>query len=313
MNILFAIMGLALLLFGGNLVVRGALGLSHRFGISPLLVGIVVIGFGTSLPEVAVCIRAALAGSSDLATGNIIGSNIANTLLILGLAALIYPVALNTRNRGRDTIALVTITMAFAWVGFSQGQIDWWHGLIMIILLLGYIALAANQRSEAFAVEGDAPAIQAIGAGMITLFLIVGFAAILGGSELLVSGSVGLAEQLGIPNEIIGLTVIAIGTSLPEMATTFTAAWQRNTQLCFGNVIGSNLFNISGIAGLTALVAPLPISDDLLAIDLPILVATTLMLSVMMLWGRPIGRMTGFLLAAGYAAFIGMRVLSIVP
>ncbi|MCY4261582.1 MAG: sodium:calcium antiporter, partial [Rhodobacteraceae bacterium] len=197
--------------------------------------------------------------------------------------------------------------------GFSQGQIDWWHGLIMIILLLGYIALAANQRSEAFAVEGDAPAIQAIGAGMITLFLIVGFAAILGGSELLVSGSVGLAEQLGIPNEIIGLTVIAIGTSLPEMATTFTAAWQRNTQLCFGNVIGSNLFNISGIAGLTALVAPLPISDDLLAIDLPILVATTLMLSVMMLWGRPIGRMTGFLLAAGYAAFIGMRVLSIVP
>ncbi len=305
MNILLAAIGLALLLLGGNFVVRGALGLSHRLQISPLLVGIVIIGFGTSLPEVAVSIQAALEGSPGLAIGNVIGSNIANTLLILGFASLIFPVAVNTRHRSRDITALITITLMFAGIGFALGQIEWWYGIVMITVLLGYISLAACQGAETLAADGDGRVQEVVSPLMIGLSLMIGFVAILGGAELLVAGAAGLSRQLGIPDEVIGLTVIAIGTSLPEMATTFAAAWQRKTQLCFGNVIGSNLFNISGIAGLTALVSPLPFSQDLLDFDLRILVVTTILLALIMLRGKPISRGLGLFLALAYGLYLG--------
>jgi len=305
MNILFAAIGLALLLLGGNFVVRGALGLSHRLQISPLLVGIVIIGFGTSLPEVAVSIQAALEGSPGLAIGNVIGSNIANTLLILGFASLIFPVAVNTRHRTRDITALTMITLMFVGIGFTLEQIEWWYGIIMIAALLVYISLAAYQGAETLADDGDGVVRETASPLMIGLSLVIGFVAILGGAELLVAGAVGLSEQLGVPDEVIGLTVIAIGTSLPEMATTFAAAWQRNTQLCFGNVIGSNLFNISGIAGLTALVSPLPFSQDLLGFDLWILAVTTLLLALIMLRGKPISRCFGLSLVLVYGVYLG--------
>ncbi len=303
-NILFTFLGLVLLLAGGDMVVRGAIRLSRYLDVSPLLVGITVVGFGTSLPELAVCIDAVLRASPGLAIGNVIGSNIANTLLILGIAAAICPVVVDARELARDNVALIGTTAFFTGVGIFAGQLKWWHGVILAATLGGYIVMAARQGNGVEYPETGANWPRTNALARIVATFVCGFAAILVGAELLVRGAVGLSFHLGIPEEVIGLTVVAIGTSLPEITTSVIAAWRKNTQLCLGNVIGSNLFNISGIAAITALIAPIPFSPRMVGFDLWVLVATTVLISLVMIMGRNINRLAGIALVAAYCAYI---------
>ena len=313
MTYFLIIAGFALLLFGGEAVVRGSVALAQRLGVSPLIVGLTIVGFGTSLPEMVVSVNAALVGSPGLAVGNVVGSNIANILLILGVAAVIAPIAVHPGAVKRDLLGMSAATLVYVGLGMS-GQIVFWQGVLMLIALMSYIGFtvwhdnksndeAAEMHRDEAAEMGEIPLRTVSIAGII----IVGLFAVVVGAEWLVTGATTLATEFGIPEEVIGLTVVAIGTSLPELATSIVAAYRGHSDVCVGNVLGSNLFNLFGITGVTALFAPLPFSDKIVSFDLWILLAATAIIIPFMLTGRRISRPEGIVLLILYVSFIASQ------
>lgn len=315
MTYFLIIAGFALLLFGGESVVRGSVALAQRLGISPLIVGLTIVGFGTSLPEMVVSVNAALVGSPGLAVGNVVGSNIANILLILGVAAIIAPIAVSPGAVKRDLLGMSAVTLVYVGLGMS-GQIVFWQGALMLIALMSYIGftvwhdnksndeLAELHREEA-AEMGTIPLRTVSIAGII----IVGLFAVVVGAEWLVTGATTLAMEFGVPEEVIGLTVVAIGTSLPELATSIVAAYRGHSDVCVGNVLGSNLFNLFGITGVTAMFTPLPFSDKIVSFDLWVLLAATALIIPFMLSGRRISRLEGSILLVLYVGFVASQFL----
>ena len=313
MTYFLIIAGFALLLFGGESVVRGSVALAQRLGVSPLIVGLTIVGFGTSLPEMVVSVNAALVGSPGLAVGNVVGSNIANILLILGVAAVIAPIAVHPGAVKRDLLGMSAATLVYVGLGMS-GQIVFWQGVLMLIALMSYIGFtvwhdnksndeAAEMHRDEAAEMGEIPLRSVSIAGII----IVGLFAVVVGAEWLVTGATTLATEFGVPEEVIGLTVVAIGTSLPELATSIVAAYRGHSDVCVGNVLGSNLFNLFGITGVTALFAPLPFSDKIVSFDLWILLAATAIIIPFMLTGRRISRPEGIVLLILYVSFIASQ------
>jgi cation:H+ antiporter len=315
MTYFLIIAGFALLLFGGESVVRGSVALAQRLGISPLIVGLTIVGFGTSLPEMVVSVNAALVGSPGLAVGNVVGSNIANILLILGVAAIIAPIAVSPGAVKRDLLGMSAVTLVYVGLGMS-GQIVFWQGALMLIALMSYIGFTvwhdnksndevAELHREEAAEMGTIPLRTVSIAGII----IVGLFAVVVGAEWLVTGATTLAMEFSVPEEVIGLTVVAIGTSLPELATSIVAAYRGHSDVCVGNVLGSNLFNLFGITGVTAMFTPLPFSDKIVSFDLWILLAATALIIPFMLSGRRINRLEGSILLALYVGFIASQFL----
>ena len=313
MTYFLIIAGFALLLFGGESVVRGSVALAQRLGVSPLIVGLTIVGFGTSLPEMVVSVNAALVGSPGLAVGNVVGSNIANILLILGVAAVIAPIAVHPGAVKRDLLGMSAATLVYVGLGMS-GQIVFWQGVLMLIALMSYIGFtvwhdnksndeAAELHRDEAAEMGEIPLRTVSIAGII----IVGLFAVVVGAEWLVTGATTLATEFGVSEEVIGLTVVAIGTSLPELATSIVAAYRGHSDVCVGNVLGSNLFNLFGITGVTALFAPLPFSDKIVSFDLWILLAATAIIIPFMLTGRRISRPEGIVLLILYVSFIASQ------
>ena len=315
MTYFLIIAGFALLLFGGESVVRGSVALAQRLGISPLIVGLTIVGFGTSLPEMVVSVNAALVGSPGLAVGNVVGSNIANILLILGVAAIIAPIAVSPGAVKRDLLGMSMVTLVYVGLGMS-GQIVFWQGALMLIALMSYIGFTvwhdnksndevAELHREEAAEMGTIPLRTVSIAGII----IVGLFAVVVGAEWLVTGATTLAMEFGVPEDVIGLTVVAIGTSLPELATSIVAAYRGHSDVCVGNVLGSNLFNLFGITGVTAMFTPLPFSDKIVSFDLWILLAATALIIPFMLSGRRISRLEGSILLVLYVGFIASQFL----
>ena len=313
MTYFWIIAGFSLLLFGGESVVRGSVALAQRLGVSPLIVGLTIVGFGTSLPEMVVSVNAVLIGSPGLAVGNVVGSNIANILLILGLAAVIAPIAVHPRGVKRDLLGMSAVTLVYVGLGMS-GKIVFWQSALMLIALMSYIGftvwhdnksnneVAELQREEA-AEMGTIP-MRTIS---IASIIVVGLFAVVIGAEWLVSGATTLARDFGVPEEVIGLTVVAIGTSLPELATSIVAACRGHSDVCVGNVLGSNLFNLFGITGVTGLFAPLPFSDKIVSFDLWVLLAVTALIVPFMLTGMRIRRLEGSILLMLYVGFVASQ------
>jgi cation:H+ antiporter len=316
-DVLFLLLGLVLLIAGGDLLVRGAVRIAERLSLSPMLIGLTVVGMGTSMPELAASVQASLAGSPGIAIGNIVGSNIANTLLILGSAALIAPIAVGTRTLWRDggigTLAVLALLAAGATAGLSREA-----GIAFLIAMAGYIyyayrqELAGGPHSAAF---DRAVAMEEIDSALvpqeqpggrlsvaIALFL-VGLALIAGGGTLLVNAAIGMAEQLGVSDAVIGLTIVAIGTSLPELVTSAVAAFRKEGDIALGNVLGSNIYNILFIGGITGAVAPTQVPASILAFDLWLLVAASLVVMLFALSGARLSRKEGFALVASYGAY----------
>ena len=308
MNYLFVVLGLIGLLFGAEILLRGAVSLAMRCNISPLVIGLTVVAFATSAPELLVCITAARDGVPSLAIGNIVGSNIANIFLILGVTILITPLILTRGKMLRD--GLVFIGAAFVLVIISQtGIIPFWAGIMMLILLAAYLILCCWQErrdKNAHNGEGEIESLDHITNSILIAFVmvVIGAVALIGGSKLLVDNAVIIARSWGVSEAVIGLTLIAIGTSLPEFAAAIVSALRQKVDLVIGNVVGSNIMNILGIAGATALVSPIPVPQSILDFDLWIMLAATIIILIPMLVGGRMKRVFGVLFLIAYGSYI---------
>lgn len=300
-DVLFVVAGLALLVFGGDMLVKGAVNLSLRLGITPLVVGLTVVAFGTSAPEMIVSLSAAWRGATDLALGNVVGSNIANVLVILGAAAIFSPIV----TRGHDLreswammMAASVLLIGLASFG-SLGRID---GMVLlaVLALIIWRQLATARPEDVDEIEGAA-----LGARwkQIILWLVLGLVLLPVGADLLVRGATDIARAFGVTEVVIGLTLVAIGTSLPELAASVAAALRGRSDMALGNVVGSNIFNILSILGVTALFAPLPIPPELMRFDLWVMLASSALLAPFLFRALTIGRVTGALFLAAYAAY----------
>lgn len=299
--------GLALLLGGGECLVRGAVGLARSLGVPPLVIGLTVVAFGTSAPELVVSLQAALGGHPDIVLGNVVGSNNANILLIAGAAAAIRPVAAEPGAVRRDGAALTAATLAF--IGLCLlGELGFGAGLALAAALAVWMAWSLRSARRRGSEGEDEIEAAPRGAALALLLTLAGIAGVLLGARLLIDGAVDVARAAGLSEAVIGLTLIAFGTSLPELAAAGMAALRSHGDIALGNVMGSNLFNMLGIAGVTAMAAPVPVPAELLRLDLWVMLAATLLLLAAMRRGRRIGRLEGGALAGAYALYIGVVV-----
>ena len=298
MTWLFFFIGLAGLFFGGDWLVRGASGVAQAFRVPPLVIGLVLVGFGTSTPELLVSLNAALAGQPGIAVGNVVGSCIANLMLILGVAAALGTIPAPFRNLARD-LGWMVAAAAIPVLMFWDGTVSRVEGLALVGLLALYLVLALRRPGAVAAPDTDVPSLP-----RSALVAAAGLVAVLVGAHLLVGSASEIARAFGVSEAVIGLTVIAIGTSLPELATTIAAAMRGQRDIALGNVIGSNIFNVFGILGVTALVVPVPVAPRFLAADLPVLVFASLALFALVALAGRIPRAAGFAAIAAYAAYV---------
>ncbi|MEY8799235.1 calcium/sodium antiporter [Leisingera sp. XS_AS12] len=309
--------GFFLLVVGGELLVRGAVQAAERLGVSPLVIGLTLVGFGTSMPELVTSVQAGLAGSPGIAYGNIVGSNIANILLIGGVSALICPIIVAEAALRRDAALMLGVALVFAVLSalLPMGRL---LGAVFAIALAAYIAIVIRQE-RATGVQGaihdkSAALLQADpGLGrpslrqplfLPLLLALAGLVLVVLGGALLVSGAVALARASGIGETVIGLTIVAVGTSLPELVTSVIAAVRRQGDVAFGNIVGSNIYNILGIGGTTALIAPGAVPDEIVTIDAPLMVGVSAVLVIFAATGRRVSRREGLVLLAGYGGYL---------
>lgn len=299
------IIGLVLLALGGDTLVKGAVALANKMNISPLLIGIVLVGFGTSTPELMASILAVFQNppAPGIAVGNVIGSNIANILLVLGLTAAISPVFIDKKAFIRDSFFLILSTIALC-VAVQVGTINFWAGFILDALLLIYVFYSyyseRKNRKSSQPAEEDTFKGSAFKAFLIT---ILGIGMTMFGAKLLVDSAITIARNFGISESVIGLTLVAVGTSLPELATSVMASIRKQNALAFGNVVGSNIYNALFILGTVALLTPIHVPNDL-DVSLIIMVCATLLLILCGAIYKKIVPFMGFLFLALYAGYI---------
>ncbi len=304
--------GFVLLVAGAEVLVRGAASIATGFGISPVIVGLTVVAFGTSASELSVSIMAASRAQPDLAFGNVVGSSICNVLLILGLAALVTPLTVDRAIVRREGPLMLgsALLMGVLALDHELSRLD---GLILFSLLLAFIGFTVQgaRKDKAAAESAEAPPDGPKGVLKAGLFVLVGLAMLVGGSEWLVKGAVSMARTLGVSELIIGLTVVSIGTSLPEIATTVVAALRGQRDLAVGNVVGSNIFNVLCVLGLTAIVAPrgIQISPNALYFDLPIMIAACAVSLPIFFSDYAIERWEGGVLFGAYIAYVAYLAL----
>jgi cation:H+ antiporter len=336
------LLGLVLLVAGGELLVRGAAGLAARIGMSPLVVGLTVVAFATSAPELAVTLGAVLGGEPGLAVGNVVGSNIANVLMILGTAAVILPLLVKVQLVRVDIPFMATFSVLFLLLA-GDGGLSRVDGLILFVLLALYISVAiilSRRDGQADDLHGPGASIATASAGRVSrtvgdnadtmteaarevdakggsigrdlLFLLIGVGLLIVGANILVRGATGIATAFGVSDLIVGLTVVAVGTSLPELATSIVAVRRGQRDLAVGNVVGSNIFNIGAVAGLAGIISPtgLPVPESALALDIPLMIAASVVLLPLAFTGSVIRRWEGALLLGLYIAYLIYTVLA---
>jgi cation:H+ antiporter len=320
--------GFVLLVVGGEMLVRGAVAVAKKLGMSPLLIGLTLVGLGTSAPELVTSLQAAIAGSPGIAIGNIVGSSISNILLILGLSALITPMTVQSNALRRDGLVVVASALLFSIVSYAT-NLDRITGSIFVVLLAGYLAYAYRQerlpaaaagghtsafeKAEAFGELHDPVLRHEAGAkarpektGVLLplLMSLGGLAVVVLGGKLLVDGAIGMARSYGMSETVIGLTIVAIGTSMPEFVTSVVAAIRKHGDVALGNIMGSNIYNILGIGGVTGLIQPTAVPPEIVTFDNPVMVAASVAMFAFAWRGYRISRIEGAALLMGYVTYI---------
>ncbi len=309
--------GLVLLPVAAEFLVRGSVALANRAGISPLVVGLTVVAFGTSAPELVVSVQSALDGSPGIAFGNVIGSNIANILLILGVSALLKPIPCDPRSFLRDGLVMLGSTALFIIFALT-GVIGPMQGGVMLALLAAYLFYSYwRERRGKDTADIHSEEVEELNTfkktnlWLIVLFVLGGLAGVIYGADLLVTGAVELARGFGVPEEVIGLTMVAVGTSLPELATSVMAALRGHSDVALGNVVGSNIFNLLGVIGATALVAPLTATAQVVNFDIWVMAGVSLVLVPLMLSGSRLGRLEALLFLVAYGAYTTIQFVGV--
>jgi cation:H+ antiporter len=302
--------GLVLLALGGDVTIRGALAAGRRLNISPLLSGLVIVGFGTSAPELAVSVDAALNAQPEIALGNVIGSNISNVLLVLGLCALIAPLAVKPLVLRRDATVVVGGTVLFLLL-VAGGALARWDAALLMSAFVAYLLWAywSERYRQAPAADMRAAEADTVSAlphswWVIGPALLLGIVMLIAGSRLLLSGAVAIAGHYGVSQSLIGLTLVAVGTSLPELAVSVMAALRRYADVVVGNLLGSNIFNVLGILGVSAMLQPLPISARMLIFDQWVMLGAALAVLLFLYTGRRLSRVEGGILLAAYLGYL---------
>jgi len=305
------IAGLILLVLGGEAIIRGTVGIARRLGVSELVIGLTLVGFGTSTPELVTSIDAARAGSPGIALGNVIGSNIGNVLLIFAVVTLIRPVAAHPMVVGRDAVVALCATVLLAGVGLALGEISRPMGGLMTLLLVAYLAYilrferragsGTTHHEEEVQVHDPAPS-----ALWVSIPLALGgLALLIAGADLLVEGAMALARGAGVSETVVGIAIVAVGTSLPEFVATLAATLKGRGDIAFGNIIGSNIYNILGVLGITTIVRPLAIPAEIGLVDWAILVGSATLILVFARTGARVVRWEGAVLFGIYGAYVG--------
>ncbi len=310
LNFVFLLLGIALLTVGGEALIRGSLAAAKRLGVSPLLSGLVIVGFGTSAPELVVSVNAAIDGQPDIAIGNVVGSNIGNILLILGICALITPLAVKPLALRRDAVTVVAASMLFLILvgGSALGRVD---AAIFLSALAAYLVWAYwSERYHAapsgvlHQAEAEELSIVPKSVFWTVIAVVLGLLLLIAGSQVLLMGAIGIAAHFGVPEAVIGLTLVAVGTSLPELSISVIAAIRRHADVAVGNILGSNIFNLLGILGVSALLQPLPVHQRILDFDQWVMLGTSLLLLLFLYTGRRLSRVEGGILLVGYGAYV---------
>ncbi len=304
MVVVFLLLGIVFLLVGGDLLVKSSAALASKLNVSPFLIGITVVSFGTSAPELLVSLNAALQGSAGIAIGNVIGSNIANIALVLGLTILIRPINVESKRYLFSWMIMLVSSVMF--YGFSMdGIIDPIDGLFFISGLILFISLSIRYRHSSVDEEEIE---EGMNSKMIPLYFILGAAGLYFGSEFLVANSVIIAKYFGLSEFVIGITIVALGTSLPELVTSVIAILKGQSSISIGNLIGSNIFNVFAVLGITSLVRPLGADTNLLISDLPIMLGVTLLLGLFLFISRKLRRIEGVLLISIYLIYVAFSI-----
>ena len=315
MNFLLLLLGVALLASGGEALIRGSLAAASRLGVSPLLAGLMIVGFGTSAPEFVVSVDAAIRERPDIAIGNVVGSNIGNVLLILGVCALIRPLSVKPAALRRDAVSGLAATVLFL-VLASRGALDGIASATFLTAFAAYLGWAYwseryHAAPSAEIHEAEAREISAVPRSLLwtAAAVVGGLLLLIVGSRVLLAGAVGISEYLGLSEAVVGLILVAVGTSLPEFSISVIATLRRHADVAVGNVLGSNIFNLLAILGVSGILQPLPVHARILQFDQWVMLGTSVLISAFLLTGKRLSRVEGGLLVAGYAAYCAVSFL----
>ena len=313
---LLLVVGLVILIVAGDVMVRGAAALARHWGVPALIVGLTIVAFGTSAPEMVVGVQAAMMGEGDLAAGNVVGSNVANVLLALGLPALILAIPTNMSGVARNSFIALFAAGLFVLLAFIHTPLMRWQGAILFSGIIAYLIFMFRLAKAG----SDDPILEEMteidegedGLPTSTLksfvYVLLGVVGLILGGKLIVDNAVLIAEGLGISKTIIGLTIVAIGTSLPEIATVIVATYRGHPEVAIGNVLGSNVFNVFAVMGASALAGPIAIDSNLMKFDFWVMLLSSFVLLLYVLRRQPIGRKTGAILTMAYAVYLAVVV-----
>lgn len=307
--------GFVLLLFGAEYLVRGAVALARRLMVAPMIIGMTIVAYGTTAPELVVSLQAAVDSLPGISVGNVVGSNICNILLILGLSAVIFPIVVKPTSLLRDAAMCMGAALVFTALALS-GTVERWQGALMVALLIAFTIFAFMQerrrgrhndpgdRAEALAEEFKEPPKPV---WLSLLSVIGGIVAVVSGAKLLVAAAVVTARTLGVDEAVIGLTIVAVGTSLPELATAVVAAFRKHSDVAVGNILGAGIYNLFAIMGLVALVAPVHVPPQIVAFDLWVMIVVTALLLALLLLRNGLSRPVGAMFLAGFVAYSALQ------
>jgi|TARA_Y100000590_G_scaffold212627_1_gene240959 cation:H+ antiporter len=301
-GIIFLIIGSAMLFYGAEFIVKGGSRLARYFGLSPIVIGLTVVAFGTSLPELVVSIVAAIGGSSPIAIGNVVGSNIANVGLVLGISSLIFPIKINLSQIKNDLIIYIFVCLMFS-AFCMNGSISRQEGLILFLSVLIYTWYSfyySSSKNNDEDVNDKNPS----NLRMLFILIISGITLLSFGANLFVKGAIDIARYFGISEIVIGMTIVALGTSLPELATSVIASFRKEHAISIGNIVGSNLFNLLSVIGIVSLVSPIESPKEILFFEIPYMIIYGLILFPIGMLKQPIHRLTAAFLLIGYLLFI---------
>lgn len=304
--ILYSVGGMLMLFIGAEGLIRGSSNLAIKIGITPLVVGLTVVAFGTSAPELVVSLNAAIKGNSSITLGNVIGSNIANIALILGAAAIIRPLSIHANVIRREIPIMIGVSLLFI-LFFLDGKLVFINGIIFLICLISYliinVIIAKKEKNPAIDSEFSEGLKSKLGIPVSIFLIVVGLVLLIFGSNLFVKSAVAIAKLFGVSDAVIGLTIVAIGTSLPELITSIIASYKNEADIAIGNVVGSNIFNILAILGITAIITPI-YAEGISTIDLGVMIFTAIILFPLGKSGFTISRAEGILLIGVYFLYI---------